>query len=303
MGRPRSLSHYRDRWEGMEIVPRLQNRVDKAVARCIRGKARYQAVEAETGVPWVWHAVLHEREGSCNFNKQYVNGQNWRKKTTLYPPDRGPWKSWEDSATKTTRRNKWHLRKDWGVLWQLKRAEGHNGWGYEGLDVISPYVWRCAKCCVGVGKYVADHDWDPNAGPKDRQVGVAPLLAGIIAAGEWAPGEVVERPPGPLIAYGMDRDVVGHYQCFLNETLAGSGAVMLDTDDKAGPMTNAAHHAVFGHHLAGHPDADQQPPQPPKVDDACFMTGLAEVLKDTASKNSAAARMVDEYILELEPQK
>jgi lysozyme family protein len=292
----------------MEIVPRLQGRVDRAVARCITGKARYESVVAGTSIPWVFPAVIHEREASCNFDRQLSNGQRWNRQTTLVPKGIGPWNSWEDSITNqhigdngagaTTRFLGWIYRNgydritEWSIPQILYLAERLNGWGYKKRGLISPYVWRCAECCVGVGKYVADGKFDPNAGPKDRQVGVAPLLDGIIKAGDWAPGDVPGLPhkdfDGPLIPYRPKfRDAyIELYQEFLNSALFDvyPSLYPIKVDGFAGPKTSAAHKAIFGRYLVGDPREAQDTPDTPNVPSATELNSLAAHLHQSATQ-------------------
>src|SRR2546421_7580255 len=61
-------------------------------------KARYQAVEAKTGVPWFVIAVIHERESSQDWTGSLAQGDPWNRVSVHVPAGRGPFKSWEEAA-------------------------------------------------------------------------------------------------------------------------------------------------------------------------------------------------------------
>src|SRR5512139_2673947 len=66
--------------------------------KLLANKARYQATEKGTGVPWWVAAVIHNREYGARFDCNLANGQPLNMVTTLVPKGRGPYKTWEDSA-------------------------------------------------------------------------------------------------------------------------------------------------------------------------------------------------------------
>lgn len=141
-------------------------------------KARYQAVEKRTGVPWWFIAVAHEREAGQNWNTQLGQGDPLNKKSIHVPKGRGPFlgdKAWEDGAVDAlvncapyASRN-----KDWSPGGALAMLEKYNGLGYANKGIPSPYVWAGTNQYVS-GKYVADGKFDPNA--VDKQLGCAGLL-------------------------------------------------------------------------------------------------------------------------------
>jgi lysozyme family protein len=95
-------------------------------------KARYQAVEAKTGVPWFVIAVIHERESSQDWTGSLAQGDPWNRVSVHVPAGRGPFKSWEDAAVDAlvncppyAARNK--DRSTGGLLTML---EQYNGVGY-----------------------------------------------------------------------------------------------------------------------------------------------------------------------------
>lgn len=164
------------RWEECKINP-SKDAVFTSVAQRLSGpeaKKRYKIVEARTGVPWWFIAVIHEREASQNWNSSLAQGDPWNKVSTHRPAGRGPFKSWEDAAVDAlvncapyAARN-----KDWSPGGALTMWEKYNGLGYFDRGMPSPYVWAGTNQYVK-GKYVADGVFDPNH--VDQQLGCAGL--------------------------------------------------------------------------------------------------------------------------------
>lgn len=138
-------------------------------------KARYKAVEAQTGVPWYFIAVAHEREASQNWNTQLGQGDPLNKVSVHIPAGRGPFATWEAGAYDAlvncppyAARN-----KDWSIGGTLTMLERYNGLGYASRGLPSPYIWAGTDQYIR-GKYVRDGVFDPNA--VDQQLGCAGLL-------------------------------------------------------------------------------------------------------------------------------
>lgn len=138
-------------------------------------KARYQAVEKLTGVPWWFIAVVHEREASQNWNTQLGQGDPLNRKSTHVPKGRGPFNTWEDGAVDALVNCAPFASKntDWTPGGALAMLEKYNGLGYFNKGVPSPYIWAGTDQYTK-GKYVADGVYDPNA--VDTQLGCAGLL-------------------------------------------------------------------------------------------------------------------------------
>src|SRR5208283_6133294 len=66
-------SEYAAAWQQMVILPNRLTSVQSGAARLLEYKARYQAVEGKTGVPWYVIAALHERESGANFTTHLHN--------------------------------------------------------------------------------------------------------------------------------------------------------------------------------------------------------------------------------------
>ena len=156
---------------GPEFVP--------VAKRLVAAKARYQAVEAKTGVPWVFIAVTHERESSQNWSRSLAQGDPWNRVSTHVPAGRGPFQSWEEAAIDAlvycgpyAARN-----KDWSIGGLLTKLEEYNGLGYYRRGIPSPYIWSGTDQYRS-GKYVADGVFDP--GVVDRQLGCAGLILAMM---------------------------------------------------------------------------------------------------------------------------
>lgn len=172
----------KQRWDNMNISPD-KGATFASVARRLTSpdaKARYQAVEKATGVPWWFIAVVHERESNQRWGTQLAQGDPLNRKSTHVPRGRGPFNTWEEGAVDGlvncapyAARN-----KDWSVGGALAMLEQYNGLGYYKRGVPSPYVWAGTNQ-YSKGKYVADGVYDPNH--VDTQLGCAGLLKSMNA--------------------------------------------------------------------------------------------------------------------------
>lgn len=144
--------------------------------KIIAAEDRYRKVQAATGVPWFFIGALHMREDSCSFAGVLHNGDRiigTGGLTTHVPAGRGPFSTWEESAVDALKLKNLHRVQDWSVARMLYSAEVYNGLGYVSHGVNSPYVWAGTNQ-EQRGKYISDHNWDPNA--DDAQLGVAAVL-------------------------------------------------------------------------------------------------------------------------------
>lgn len=163
------------RWERARLT--RTSEFNPVAKRLVSRKERYQGIEAATGVPWFVIAVIHEREAGVDaqFKGNIANGQPWSRKTTIVPKGRGPFASFEEAAFDALMNcapfaGKW---KDWSVGGALTLLEQYNGLGYAQRKKPSPYIWSGTDQYVK-GKYVADHEYDPEA--VDKQLGCAGVL-------------------------------------------------------------------------------------------------------------------------------
>ena len=146
--------------------------------RLLAAKARYQAVEAKTGVPWPAIAVIHERESSQQWNASLAQGDPWNRVSVHVPAGRGPFDSWEAAAVDALVKCPPFLarHKDWSIAGALTALETYNGIGYAARSVPSPYLWAGTNQ-YRAGKYVRDGLYDPNK--VDPQLGCAALLLAL----------------------------------------------------------------------------------------------------------------------------
>lgn len=177
-------------------------------------KARYQAVERITGVPWFFIAVAHERESSQDWTGSLAQGDPWNRESVHVPAGRGPFKSWEEAAVDAlvncspfAAKN-----KDWSVGGTLTMLEEYNGLGQasgpsgwagkpytpERKQRFAPqpsaYIWAGTDQYKS-GKYVADHVYDSTV--VDSQLGCAGLLMAMAALDSSIKfgGAVIIPPP------------------------------------------------------------------------------------------------------------
>jgi lysozyme family protein len=163
------------RWKAASVTPSLIPTVDAVSHRLVAAKARYQTVEAKTGVPWAVIAVIHERESSQSWTASLAQGDPWNRASIHVPKHRGPFKSWEAAAEDALVICPPHAAKwtDWTIGGALCLLEQYNGLGYAARGIPSPYVWASTDQ-YHRGKYIADGHFDPNA--IDHQLGCAALL-------------------------------------------------------------------------------------------------------------------------------
>lgn len=164
--------------------------------RLVAAKARYQAVESKTNVPWFVIAVIHQRESSQNWTRSLAQGDPWNKVSTHVPKGRGPFDSWEDAAIDALVicppfAAKW---QDWSPGGTMTLLEQYNGLGYFNKGIPSPYIWSGTDQYVK-GKYVADGVFDPNA--VDKQLGCAGLILAMKELDNSIKfaGEAIPPPP------------------------------------------------------------------------------------------------------------
>ena len=166
------------RYAAMRILPNRLTSVQSTAKRLVAGRARYDAVQTRTGVPWWFIAVLHERESGADFDTYLGNGEPLNRVTRLVPAGRGPFATWEDGAEDALRYQGFHEVIDWSLERTLYLAEVYNGLGYAKRGLPSPYVWGATNQ-QKPGKYVRDGVFDPSV--TDTQIGVAAMLQ-IISA-------------------------------------------------------------------------------------------------------------------------
>lgn len=164
-------------WETMAIRPERLSQA-KAIARKIyANRDKYQAVEAETGVPWWWVGLAHYRESNCDFETHLHNGDPLTDRTKLVPagrPKKGePPFGWDESACDALTLKGLQKIGDWTLERTAYELERYNGFGPRNRGIKTGYLWSYSNHYER-GKYIADHVW--SAAAKDAQCGVMPVL-------------------------------------------------------------------------------------------------------------------------------
>jgi lysozyme family protein len=83
---PNALTRRAKRWANARLTRALPL-AKRLVAP--EAKARYQAVEKRTGVPWAFIAVAHERECSQDWTGSLAQGDPWNRVSVHVPKGRG----------------------------------------------------------------------------------------------------------------------------------------------------------------------------------------------------------------------
>lgn len=186
---------YTNLWNKMVIT--RASALERDARRILAGRARYLAVERQTGVPWYWIGCAHMRESSCNFagvlhNGEHIIGKG--RKTRLVPAGRGPFTSWEQAAIDALKLKGLEKIKDWSVARMGFEFERFNGFGYmTNKRGNSPYVWAGSQHYVK-GKYIRDGVYSSTH--VDTQNGCMPLLRTLMKLS----AEVDERVRGKVRA-------------------------------------------------------------------------------------------------------
>lgn len=175
-------SSYTSLWASMVINPQKISVVNTQVARIKLGIKQYKAVEAITGVPWMFIGIIHSLECDCSFKQHLHNGDPLTARTIQLPAGRPlkgePPFTWKDSATDAITLKKLSGANDWsteGILYQL---EAYNGWGYRLYrNINTPYLWAGSNHYTK-GKYAADGKYDTEL--VSKQIGAALLLKQLL---------------------------------------------------------------------------------------------------------------------------
>jgi lysozyme family protein len=143
--------------------------------KAVDNKARYQSIEARTGVSWVFIAVSHYRESTQNFSRSLAQGDPWNKVSVRVPAGRGPFASFEDAAVDALVNCAPHAARntDWTIGGMLTLLERYNGLSYANAGRPSPYIWSGTDQ-YKIGKVVVDHG--PIEEIVDKQLGCAGLI-------------------------------------------------------------------------------------------------------------------------------
>lgn len=190
---------YQKLWDTMRII-RDASELQRLSDKIKKERDTYHTIELRTGVPWQMVAVIHIREaGESDVGKWkgvLHNGEKiigTGKQTKLVPSGRGPFDNWHDAAVDALRIKGFDKYSDWSVARVLWALEPFNGYGYRNKGLRSPYLWASTNH-QQLGKYVADHVFDPNV--MDKQIGCAALLKYLEFGGKTT-SVVLEPAPQP----------------------------------------------------------------------------------------------------------
>jgi lysozyme family protein len=163
------------RWANAKLTQERAAEFTKPAQKAVDNKARYQAIEARTGVSWVFIAVSHYRESTQNFSRSLAQGDPWNKVSVHVPAGRGPFASFEDAAVDALVNCAPHAatNTDWSIGGMLTLLERYNGLSYALANRPSPYIWSGTNQ-YKIGKVVVDHG--PIEEIVDKQLGCAGLI-------------------------------------------------------------------------------------------------------------------------------
>ena len=101
---PALKDEYATLWQAMRTRPERMAEIQYVFGKLTSpaNKARYQAVQTSTGVPWYVIAIIHNLEAGRRFDCHLHNGDPLSARTTHVPknrpPDGDPPFTWEESA-------------------------------------------------------------------------------------------------------------------------------------------------------------------------------------------------------------
>ncbi len=188
------------RWTNAKLTPARAREFKAPAQKAVKNKARYQAIEARTGVSWLFIAVSHYRESSQNFSRSLAQGDPWDKVSTHVPAGRGPFASFEDAAVDALVNCAPHaaLNHDWSIGGMLTLLERYNGLSYAIANRPSPYIWSGTNQ-YKIGKVLVDHG--PIEEVVDKQLGCAGLIIAMMGLDSGITFASVPAPSGqPLDA-------------------------------------------------------------------------------------------------------
>jgi len=167
------------RWANAKLTQARKAEFKAPAEKAVKNKARYQIIEAATGVSWVFVAVSHYRESTQNFSRSLAQGDPWNKVSIHVPAGRGPFASFEEAAIDALVNCAPHAarNKDWSIGGMLTLLEQYNGLSYANASRPSPYIWSGTDQ-YKIGKVTRDHG--PIEEIVDKQLGCAGLIIAMM---------------------------------------------------------------------------------------------------------------------------
>ncbi len=254
---------YEALFNGCQPRPEHAAEVDRVCDGILADRARYEAVQATTGVPWYVVAVIHNMESDRSFRCHLHNGDPLTARTAHVPEGRptngSPPFTWEASAGDALACRGLNAGSGWGLSDTLYHVEGYNGFGYRLYhpEVRTPYLWSFSDW-YDSGKYVADGTWSATA--RSTQCGAAVLLRRLAerAVMEFPDQQAPTAGAPPLVPYATARPAdpaVAERAEALQRWLNTLPGVFVKVDGVAGARTSDAVRQALGTYLAGDPRA------------------------------------------------
>src|SRR5262245_29782094 len=229
---------YRQLWDTMTINPSVVDDADRVARKILANKDRYLALERQTGVPWFYIGLVHNRESGMDFNTYLGNGQSLNRVTTIVPKGRGPFSSFEAGAIDAFKVENMIGITDWSLERIAFLLEAFNGFGYLNKGINSPYLWAGTNQYRS-GKFVADHVF--RADVVDSQLGSMAVLARLAGMDADVKARLGAMAGAVAADSGMlGRGSTGDRVRQLQNALAQAGFDVGDIDGRFGPKTTDA---------------------------------------------------------------
>lgn len=170
---------YQNLYDTLGITQERLATIDRIIDTILRKQSVYEAISQDTGVPWAVVAVIHNLEGSLNFNTHLHNGDPLTARTVHVPRGRPrtgtPPFTFQESAADALEHDGLADLSDWTLPAALFRLEKFNGFGYRRRrrPINTPYLWSFCNHYTK-GKFTADGTFDAEA--VSEQCGAAVLL-------------------------------------------------------------------------------------------------------------------------------
>ena len=175
---------YAEFFDRCRLRPEFEANLNFYVSRLLKHKQIYAQRGSSLGIPWALIGILHGMECGFNFGTHLHNGDPLTGPTKRVPKGRPePVQrsfTWLESANDALQMKGLHKITDWSLPRLLFQLEAYNGFGYRPRGIPTPYLWSFSNLYRS-GKFVADHEFDPNA--VSKQCGAAVMLRGLQEAG------------------------------------------------------------------------------------------------------------------------
>lgn len=229
---------YRALWDRAVIRPTRRIAARQIANKMLAKKAVYDAIAAETGVPWFVIAPLHMRESSMDFSTHLHCGDPLTARTVHVPKGRpktgSPPFTFKESAIDalTMAPHELHKVKRWSLERILFEMEKYNGWGYL-RKINSPYLWSWTSEYTS-GKYYADGKYRSDlVDPQPGCVAMLKALAEVDPAVAKALEDREDKPPPDAIDGVTSKERAAR----TGSIVVGAGAAGGETYQQVGTST------------------------------------------------------------------